>query len=142
MAGTSFTMDMSRLTGMVEDGLKKIERRQSLMEAIGETMVASTLRRFEKGVGPDGTAWEANQRGGQTLVDTARLKGSFTYEASLEQVVWGTNVEYAAIHQFGGKTGRNHAVILPARPFVGIDQDDREEMQEMMRLFLLHALGG
>lgn len=30
----------------------------------------------------------------------------------------GTNVEYASIHEFGGRTGRGRSFIMPARPFL------------------------
>ncbi len=35
----------------------------------------------------------------------------------------GTNLEYAAIHQFGGRTGRNKATKITARPYLPIDDD-------------------
>ncbi len=40
----------------------------------------------------------------------------------------GTNKVYAAIHQFGGRAGRNHASIIPARPFLGLGADDKAEI--------------
>ncbi len=51
---------------------------------------------------------------------------------------------YARIHQFGGKAGRNHKVIIPARPFIPISKEDKipkalqEEIQEVV---LEHIFG-
>ena len=60
----------------------------------------------------------AEERDGQTLQDTGRLMGSVSTDHDDRQAVVGTNVVYGAIHQFGGKTGRNESVELPARPFL------------------------
>ncbi len=53
------------------------------MDAIGAALVASTLDRFERGVGPDGAAWpvsiRARKQAGQTLGDRGRLRDSITY---------------------------------------------------------------
>lgn len=40
------------------------------------------------------------------------------------------NKEYAAIHQFGGQTGRNLTVTIPARPFLIINADTLDEIQD------------
>lgn len=40
----------------------------------------------------------------------------------------GTNKVYAAIHQFGGRAGRNHASTIPARPFLGLGAGDKAEI--------------
>ena len=86
--------------------------------------------------------------GGKTLVDSARLMQSITSNASDTGVEVGTNVLYAAIHQFGGtiraKTSRGlrfkigkgrdaswatrQSVTIPARPFLGIDAEDEAEI--------------
>lgn len=114
------------------------------MDEIGAAMVASTLNRFETGTGPDGAPWVPSQRalaeGGQTLVDQGHLRGSMTHAAGPDQVTWGSNVVYAAIHQLGGRTGRGHAVELPARPFLGLDDADRDEIVAILRDHLSEGL--
>lgn len=113
------------------------------MDNIGAMLVTSVLHRFETGVGPDGTPWKPSQRAiresGQTLVDQGNLMKSMTHVAGRDFVEVGTNVVYAAIHQFGGKTGRGHAVELPARPYLGIDAGDRAEILAILRD---HLIGG
>ena len=103
-----------------------------VMDEIGGALVLSTQRRFELGAGPGGLAWKPSQRalaeGGKTLVDTARLLASLTHRAGRDRVDVGTNVVYAAIHQFGGPAGRGLKTTLPARPFLGLDDDDRREI--------------
>ena len=101
------------------------------MDQIGRYLVASTLRRFERERGPDGkpclTSARALAEGGKTLTDTGRLRGSIAHRVTDggHAVEVGSNVLYAAIHQFGGRAGRGRRVRLPARAYLGIDEHDR-----------------
>jgi len=40
----------------------------------------------------------------------------------------GTNKIYAAIHQFGGKAGRNKNVEIPARPYLKVGNEENAEI--------------
>lgn len=81
-----------------------------VMDAIGSAMEASVDRRFETGLGPYGIPWLPSERAveenGMTLVESARLRNSISHLASATDVVVGTNVIYAGIHQFGGTIRR------------------------------------
>ena len=99
-------------------------------------------------------AGNVSQRGREALAgrlvltDTTRLRNSIQFTASARSVEGFTNVKYAAIHQFGGKTGAHdikpknkkalfwpgagHPVklvhhpgsTLPARPFLVFQDED------------------
>ncbi|MDE0203980.1 MAG: phage virion morphogenesis protein [Rhodospirillaceae bacterium] len=103
----------------------------AVMDQIGRYLVASTLRRFERERAPDGSPWLKSARalaeGGRTLTDTGRLRGSIAHTVTEggRAVEVGSDVLYAAIHQLGGRAGRGRRVTLPARPYLGIDEDDR-----------------
>ncbi|MDK2955411.1 MAG: hypothetical protein PWQ57_907 [Desulfovibrionales bacterium] len=146
MAGCSFKMDMTVAQRAVGSAISRAQRTRRLAANIGEAMVSSTQERFEHGVGPDGTPWKPSQRaqreGGKTLVDTARLQGSIAYEASDSHVAWGTNNVSGRAHQLGAKTGRNHAVELSPRPYLGLSDEDLKEIQEMMRQHMVSSLTG
>ena len=121
--------------------------------------MVSTQRRFETGTAPDGSAWPASFRaglvGGRTLVDTGRLVQSITHNAQDDGVQVGTNVLYAAIHQFGGVISAVSAkalsfligdrrvfarqVTIPARPFLGLDREDEDEIGLIARDWLLEG---
>lgn len=138
---------LSELGAMAE----KASYPRDLFSAVGLAMVESTSYRFEQEQGPDGSPWPASLRalltGGKTLTDTAFLSGSLTYEANDGGVAIGTNVIYAAIHQLGGVikaktpkglhfqsrgTGdwvRTESVTIPARPFLGVDEEDAKEIE-------------
>jgi phage virion morphogenesis protein len=80
---------------------------QGMFEQIGASLVTSTDQRFETGVGVDGSPWPPSLRvkahGGKTLKLTGRLQRSVTFQATATGVEVGSNVVYAAIHQFGGE---------------------------------------
>lgn len=154
MAGASFQMDLGKLFAVVDGGLRNMGGMGELASSIGETLVSSTLERFEDGKDPDGKVWTPSARAwsqglkgrrsrgfGRTLVDSGRLRGSITYEATPQRVVVGTNVKYAAIHQFGGMAGRGRKVRIPARPYVGISEEDVLECRGMMTDFVAAGFG-
>ena len=120
--------------------LEKVDTRL-LFDEIGNHLVSSVTQRFKDGVDPDGNPWKPSERakreGGKTLVDRAHLRDSNTYQVFLDGsgVEAGSDMVYAAIHQFGGKTGRNHATTLVARPFLGINADDEDEIEGIVDNF-------
>jgi len=165
MAGAGITIDvddaelkhaLGKLQKFVKSGL------QPTMDEIGARLEMSTLRRFETETAPSGEPWERSQaadrrgrpgsdrRRGQTLTASGRLRDSITRFVSGDSVVVGTNVEYAAIHQFGGKTpprtirpktkkalswpGAAHPVAkvehpgskMPERAFLGVSSGDEK----------------
>lgn len=108
------------------------------MDQIGRYLVASTLQRFERERAPDGSPWLKSARalaeGGQTLTDTGRLRGSIAHTVADggHAVEVGSQVLYAAIHQFGGRAGRGRRVTLRARPYLGIDERDRDAIARIV----------
>lgn len=119
-----------------------------LWQEVGDSLVTSTQMRFEAGRGPNGVPWKpsrrAQQEDGRTLIDSGILRTSINRVADADGVTIGTNIRYAAAHQFGAtiraKTSRGlrfrvgdrwitkRQVFLPPRPFLGVDDDDRAEI--------------
>lgn len=64
-----------------------------------------------------------------------RLMDSIKSKAAKDRVEIGTNVVYAAIHQFGGPAGRGLKVRIPARPFMVIQDED---LSQIKRAILRH----
>ena len=57
-------------------------------------------------------------------MNSAGLASSITSDYDENSAVVGTNKIYAAIHQFGGKAGRNKKVEVPARPYLRVNPDE------------------
>jgi phage virion morphogenesis protein len=116
---------------------------RGMFEAIGASLVTSTQMRFERGAGPDGSPWPPSIRalatGGKTLIESARLLRSITFDASDAGVAVGTNVIYGAIHQLGGaivQPSRGATINMPARPYLGLDDDDEVEIVKIAEEWL------
>lgn len=124
--------------------------------ALGES---ATRLRFRTQIGPDGLRWKPSLRamvsGGRTLTKDGHLSGSINASAGPDFAEWGVNRIYAAIHQFGGviraKAGALKfalpgggfavvkAVTMPARPYLGVNDDDR---RDILDVFERHIAGG
>lgn len=103
----------------------------SVKRQIGEYMVGEVQdnldgqKLFNGAAMPQSKA--ALKRSGKTLIDSHHLYDSYVYQADGAGVQIGSNKVYAAIHHFGGMTGRgNKARILP-RPVLGVGA--RQELQ-------------
>lgn len=120
-----------------------------LMADIGEYLLESTQGRFDTGIGPDGIAWAPLKDGsGRTpLNQTRRMRDDMSPSSGADWVELTAHAKQARWHQEGtdpyeirAKNGKalswpggpgprakvNHPG-LPARPFMGIsDEDDRK----------------
>ena len=127
----------------------------ALMTAIGAIGESQTRRRIsEEKTAPDGSAWKENLKGTSILNETGQhLLYSIAWTASADEAVWGAAWEYAHVHQdgavikpkdaerlavpkaaFGGGPGfvRPKQVEVPARPFVGLSEANRQEIIDLV----------
>lgn len=65
-------------------------------------------------------------RDGKPLSDSGRLKDSFSTLSDNDTALVGTNIVYAAIHNFGGMAGRNRKV----REFLTLTDDDKQALMD------------
>jgi len=144
----------------VRERLRQISTRVSnmspIMKAIGDRVVEQTKRRFEAGgPAPDGTPWKEpktpNPKRRRTLTVSGHLRDSIRSQlVGSNAVRIGTDKEYAAIHQFGGRTAahvilprnkkalktpyglfrkvRHPGSVIPARPFLGVSEANSSEL--------------
>lgn len=123
-----------------------------VLKALGELGVSQTHDHFQQETGPGGTPWEPSKRAetdqkGKTLQDTARLKNSIHWKVTRSGVVYGTNVEYGPVHQYGfdgqvqvqahqrdGSAVAAHVrkMKMPERPFLFVDRDEQAEMRALI----------
>jgi len=112
-------------------------------EVIGEALLADSMDAFRSATSPEGEMWpwlsEATLAGikkgrrRQILQRSGRLRKSITRRATVEMAEVGTNVVYAAIHQFGGEAGRkSHRVNIPAREYLGIGDNAQAAIDDVM----------
>ena len=117
--------------------VETLENPLDVFSEIGNDLAEMARLRFVMGESPYGEAWEPlKTRQGQPLRDTGRLMNSITHDEGGDYIEVGTNVKYAAVHQFGAtirpkrrkflvfkpKGASNpifaREVTIPARPFL------------------------
>ena len=141
----SVEIDDERVRKLAKALVDDLTNPRAAFDQIGRYLASATRARFEREEGPDGKPWQASIRalaeGGQTLTDHSTLRRSITHRVAGDgrSVDVGSNLVYAAIHQFGGQAGRNRSVTLPARPFLGIDERDRNAIARIGLNALLGA---
>lgn len=97
----------------------------SVLQDIGEDVLGDVqdniaYQKLADGSGMPQSA-AAVKRGGKTLLDRGHLRDSYAYQIAGGILAVGSNMVYAAIHHFGGKTGRGHKINITARPVLGIN---------------------
>lgn len=164
----------TELSGDFKD-LFEGSRYESLKSSILAIILRQKDLLFRNSVDPDGNPWQPlsnrtvkskisknakitsdkkKQKKFKILVDTSNLKNSLTVqsgqnsiqETSGDEIVVGTNVEYAAIHNFGGTIQKKNAVdftereqsliYIPARPFIGIGAQDENQVAEKIQSYI------
>lgn len=128
-----------------------------ILNIIAQDMVKEAQLNFRNSQGPNAEKWKplstltiSMRRKGSSkpLVDTGTLRRSIRGIATGTQAIVGTNLKYAAIHQFGGtirpkkakslKFG-NHfrsQVVIPARPYLGINSKMNIRYKNMILDFI------
>lgn len=164
-------LDDRELLGALDRLIERVEHPDLAMREIGERLTESTQARFVTSTAPDGSRWAPNAattildyiagRGGfstktgkitakgaalamnkRPLVASGLLMGSIHWNLIDHGVEVGTDrfadqwEAGAAVHQFGSRNGR-----IPARPFLGVSDDDRETILEIVEDYLKDALG-
>jgi len=144
------------LEAMTKLGLAPGDKRD-LLDQIGIGLAENTRLRFSDGVSPDGEAWvqslRAKLQGGETMRDTGALMNSISHFVGTDFVEVGTNIPYGPWLHFGaviqakngeylrfrvpgGAWASKREVTLPARPWLGISEDDEEEIVDIITAFL------
>ncbi len=139
---------------------KASQSAKPLLDDIAESLLVSTQHRFELERDPKGEKWQPLswwtlfQRGGgrkgwhkknrakakkgtmekitgaKILRASNRLFQSLSTVVTNSEIQLGSNVIYAGIHQHGGQAGRGKKVTIPARPYLGISDNDAAMIDE------------
>ena len=142
--------------GAVLAGIGKLQDQlgdmTSFMDDLGELLVASTKARFPAGTAPDGTAWAPNSPA--TLARKSDSRPLFGTSGSLNSQIFattgpdfvrvGSDRVQAAMMQFGGsKSVFAHLWgDIPARPYLGLSDEDKENILAETRDWLSGAFSG
>ncbi|MES2435066.1 MAG: phage virion morphogenesis protein [Pseudomonadota bacterium] len=143
----------------------------AMMNAIGDFLHGQVEDRFQTQAGPDGTAWAPRSavtlksyerrklKFGGILHLSGQLSGNIFHDYDAESVRVGSPEPWAAVQQFGAaqgafgafmgkdKLGRDHFHHLPwgnipARPYLGFSDEDREGIIAIVTETIAAALEG
>jgi phage gpG-like protein len=135
----------TELQGQLSSLTNKLADLTTPLTDSGEYLLRRTRHRFDSESAPDGSKWKelkqstikAKQRRQRTgkpyrtnasptaiLKDTFTLRDSITYQiANKQDLAVGTNIQYGVYNQ-------------ATRPFIGLDENDRNEIVEIFRDYL------
>jgi phage virion morphogenesis protein len=148
MAGfaQTFEWDDRQVQAMLKQMVRHVRDMDEPMDEFAQYMLNETTERFEKEESPAGQAWKklspitelARKKAGKSgkiLQVDGILKNSiqaYTGKAEGGLMVDGSDLEYAAIHNFGGWAGPGRKVKIPKRQFVGVNDDDINEFKNIV----------
>ena len=118
---------------VVQNQIERLSRgvsdnRYLLMRRLAGTMRYAVAQNFKQGGRPEWLALK--YRSGIPLNDTGALRQSIDELSDNDTALVGTNMVYAAIHQLGGWAGRNNKVFIPARPFLQLTNEDKQDLMD------------
>ena len=125
-----------------------------VMRNISEQLLISSRQRFVDEEAPDGTAWkplkestkQRKKRNKEKILTESGYLQNLVTAVTRDSAAVGSNRVYANVHQFGaekgefGSTAKSKLPIpwgdIPARPFLGISDDDRVDILETITNYL------
>lgn len=160
MAGVHFHIEFD--DDKAQAGLKKLSAASGdlspAMRDIGNYLVNTTRDRFHSQQSPDGVPWaplssatkaRKQRNRGKILTEGGALQ-AVVMQADSSSVAIGSPLVYAGTHQFGAARGAFGTMSsgrpipwgdIPARPFLGLSNEDEGEVGRLVADFLIEQLG-
>ncbi|WP_257325611.1 phage virion morphogenesis protein [Pseudoalteromonas rhizosphaerae] len=127
--------------------VKNLDNLAPALGNVGEHLMLTHRDHFDEQRSPDGDPWQSlspdyakskKKNKDKILRLNDILRDTFAYNVGDESLEFGTNMEYAAMHQFGGTSDMiPRLAAIPARPFLGLSADDEIEVIEILSEFLI-----
>lgn len=147
MAGVSVTIDDRAIVAALQRLQQHVSDLTPVYRDIGEQVQNQTKQRFRDQVDPDGIPWRdyaplndeyqarKDKNADKILIYDGYLSGGIHYQATGQGVEIGTNEKYGATHQYGREEDG-----IPARPFLGLSDDDKAEVLEIIEQHIRDAI--
>lgn len=130
-------LDNKEIEEKLLDLAKRGENLRPLMKNIAGIFAYSAEENFENEGRPKWTGLKESTKKnrekkkkwpGKILQAEGMLASSLSTQYDDNSAIIGSNLPYAAIHQKGGKAGRNKKVSIPARPYLKLTDEDFDEI--------------
>lgn len=138
MSGAHIELDSTLIQQHLAELNRKLGNLSLPMLSYGEYLNRKTQSHFVANEDPFGNPWERlsenyekpyNQE--KILTLDGHLSGEMTINPHADGLEFGSNMEYAAVHQYGFDGGG-----IPARPFLGFNEADKQELVDTVVDFL------
>ena len=128
------------------DRLSRLDTQRLLTQVGGELEAQTRERLSETKTAPDGKPWKPWSRryaarakpNAKLLERTGKMIDSIAFEVGDDAVTVGSNMIYAAVHQFGSVFGplNKGQGRIPARPFLGVSDENVEDIGALVMKFI------
>lgn len=111
MSGVTLTFDAQDALSRLWDARTEMMRPAPLLRSMGERLLEFHQQRFQEQKSPEGIEWVAlkpryqrrkRKNANQILTRDGYLKNTLRWQVNADELLFGTNRVYGAIHQFGG----------------------------------------
>lgn len=115
MAGVTLAFEYRETLAALQGGIQALQQPSALQRDLGELLLIIHQARFRAQVSPEELPWQALSPGylkrkpknrDKVLTLDGFLRGSLRYQVDGDDLLFGTDRPYGAIHQFGGEIKR------------------------------------
>ncbi|EMZ36568.1 phage virion morphogenesis protein [Helicobacter bilis] len=151
-------ISLQQLINELDFTIKQCKNISPILHEVGNLAKNEAELSFEKETSPFGDKWTPlskqtlkHKKGSKILTESSMLQSSINSRTKMQKskggakgsasgiVSIGTNLEYAPLHQFGGKAGKNLKANIPARPFLPFkDNDIPNDLKEDIKETILN----
>ncbi|HBO4355091.1 TPA: phage virion morphogenesis protein [Pseudomonas aeruginosa] len=112
MSGATLEFDAAGALAVINEAASAAGNPAAMLRDMGEYLIIAHDQRFISQTAPDGTPWQAlspayqrrkRKNQDKILVLDGYLKNTLRYQVSDDELLFGTNRKYGAIHHFGGE---------------------------------------
>lgn len=148
MAAIRIDFDNAEVKALLAELAGRMEDMTPAMREVSGVLADEAEQALEAESAPDGTPWQQLAQGtieertrlgywpGRMLQRTGRMATSISTDAGPDFSAVGSNVEYFAIQQLGGRAGRGRRSEIPARPVLGVSDDGAEDILDIVGAYL------
>lgn len=130
---------------------RQLKEPRKLYGVLGETVKKLHKERFKQEVSPEGKKWKAlspatlalkrkRKKSLKILRQDGYLSDKTAYNYDSRRLEFGSDAKYARLHQFGGQAGRGRKVNIPARPWLGVSDNDKRKLLDKAQAVLKRQL--
>lgn len=143
------TVDKRNFDKSMSGILKRSRSSRPAYSQIATRMEAATVRRFNTTSAPNGKSWkplaestirQRREGSAKPLNDTGTLRSSIQSLGMRRRAIAFSSLNYARIHNKGGKAGKGRKVTIPQRQFLGLSAKEIKRYNRLLQTYIVKGL--